>query len=234
MTKKFLHFCFAVACIVAATKLPGQDATALLQRAHEARASWRGFPGFRAQVHIADEQVAVNGWVQVDAQGNIQCQVPDAPSWFEPKLKSFVEHRFGDDRDYQATFQPDSPTHPLGQLVKIENDALMGSRYRVKDDVVREVHRTMPDSRFTITVLEVKRNPQRKYLPGVYTVSYWDAQGKLTSVTVEVDDWLHRDGWDLPLRWLTVRSADGGARQVRSVQFSDHTWLTNPAANGRP
>ncbi|GIW91413.1 MAG: hypothetical protein KatS3mg109_1845 [Pirellulaceae bacterium] len=208
-----------------------EDAAAVLRKAHEARSTWNGFPGFRADVVVVDGQTQANGWVEVDRHGAIRFEVPNAPAWFEGKLRSFVEHRFGDAaREYQASFETEPQPHPLGRLIRIDNDTLMGSRYRVDGDVVREVHRHPADGHFTITVLDVQRNPLGKYVPRVYTVSYWDSQGQLVAVTVERDDWLHKDGWDLPLGWVTIRTANGSQRQVRSVTFSNHSWLSAATA----
>ncbi len=218
--------CLGIVLGALVTELRSDEAAELLSRAHQARATWNGFPGFRANVQLRDNDTQASGWVEISAQGDVRFEVPGAPNWFGGKLRSFVEHRFGSpDSEYQARLESEAIEHPLGRLIRIENDALMGSLYRIDGDVVREVHRNPRDSKFTITVLDVHRNPKGKYVPRVYTVSYWDNQGQLVAVTVERDDWIYRDGWDLPQGWITVRSAPGREREVRSVTFSDHTWL---------
>jgi hypothetical protein len=213
--------------------LLGEDGTEFLQRAHRARAVWNGFPGFRAEITVSDGAVIAQGNLLISPTGQLTIDVNQAPAWLEGKLKSFIEHRFSASDDYQAEIIQEATTHPLGTLLAIKGDSLMGSRYRILDDVIREVHRQPEGGRFTITVLDVHRNPQGKYLPRVYSVSFWDSAGNLVATTVELDEWTRVADWDLPLSITTVRTASSHQREVRQIRFTNHVLLESPVANSQ-
>ncbi len=63
----------------------------------------------------------------------------------------------------------------------------------------------MRDMRFTISVIEVYRNLEGKYLPRTYTVSFWDAKtGNLKSTSTVLDEWKRVSKWGLPSRLLSI------------------------------
>ncbi len=199
------------------------DATALMVRSHDARADWKGFPGFTAEVVATQDGESATGTIAVSASGDMTLELPSSMAWAERKLDSLVSHRFGDtSREYDVSFADAVKNHPLGRLIKINDDALMGSQYRVQDDVIREVHRNMGDTRFTITVIDVARNKDGQYLPTMYTVSYWDSKtGDLKSTSVVRDDWKRVGKWDLPAKLLSVDSSDEGQRHVREIRLTN-------------
>jgi hypothetical protein len=137
------------------------------------------------------------------------------------------------ERKYDVSFADDEAHHPLGRLIRINDDALMGSHYRIRDDVITEVHRKLENLRFTITVTEVHRTAEGKTLPKAYTVSYWDAKtGGLTRTNAAVDEWTRVGRWDLPTRLLSFESTDDNRRNVREIRFSKLKLLhTAGAAN---
>lgn len=189
---------------------------------HGARATWDGFPGFTADLVVTEDGKQATGKMSVSETGDVELQLSDSFSWAQKKLRSLVGHRLGgSDRNYDVSFA-DGLTTPLGRLIKINDDTLMGSRYRVQGDIIREVHRNMKDIRFTITVIDVSRNKEGKYLPSVYTVSYWDTKtGALKSTSVVRDHWKRVGKWDLPARQLTVESTDKGTRHVKEIRLNN-------------
>lgn len=230
--KRSSLLCASVVALVAAVTYvsAGQapDATTLMVRAHEARATWNGFPGFAADLVVLDDEELAQGKLEVSASGELTLELSDKRfGWVERKLRSLAAHRMADgDREYDVSFADENEQHPLGRLIRINDDALMGSRYRIQDDVIREVHRTMDDTRFTISVMDVARNADGGYLPKFYTVSYWDTKtGALKSTSVVRDDWIRVGHWDLPARLLTVESRGDAKRSVRDIRLSNHRLL---------
>jgi hypothetical protein len=227
----------ATIAVVAGLALPAArgetdaEATAeqLMARAHDTRATWDGFPGFTAELAVSANEQQASGIVEFSADGAVKVSLPEGFEWVETKLQSLADHRRGGgDRKYDVSFADDHTQHPLGRLIKINDDALMGSHYRIGGDVITEVHRTMGDTRFTITVIDVARNREGKYLPKMYTVSFWDVKtGNLKSTSVIRDQWLEVDRWELPSDLLTIETADDGQRVVKEIKFQGHKLLDN-------
>jgi hypothetical protein len=109
----------------------------------------------------------------------------------------------------------------------------MGSHYRIQVDVIREVNRKMDGGRFTITVLEVRRNAEGKYLPGVYSVNFWNADGSLRSSTTTCEAWVRVATFDLPLTHDSVTAGKDVHKNVR-MEFSQHRLLTDGAEQAQP
>jgi hypothetical protein len=208
-----------------------QSAEELMRRAHDARATWEGMPGFAADILVNADGLTAAGSLEVGPDGEVSLKLEGDFPWVERTLRSLAAHRRAESRgSYDVSFADDEVYHPLGRLIKINDDSLMGSQYRIQGDVIREVHRKLNDVRFTITVLEVARNAEGKYLPAVYTVSFWDAEsGKLKSTSVVHDEWMRLGRWDVPSRVISIETADG-ARHVREIRFSGHRLLDAQAA----
>lgn len=204
----------------------GPTAEEMMRRAHEARATWEGLPGFAAEMLVYSDGRTASGTVEVRPDGNVSLQLEGEFPWVERTLRSLVAHRRADARDtYNVSFADDDGCHPLGRLIKINDDTLMRSQYRIREDVITEVHRKLDDVRFTITVLDVVRNAEEKYLPAVYTVSFWEAEsGKLKSTLVVRDEWTRLGRWDVPVRMIQIETSDG-ARHVREIRLSGHRLL---------
>lgn len=201
----------------------------LMVRAHAARATWgEDFPGFSADVRLSRNSQRVAGRLTVTADGEVQLDIPESfdAEWAQRQLDSLVQHRqAGSDREYNVSFADDETTHPLGRLIKFNEDRLH-SIYRIKGDVITEVHRTMGDQRFTISVLGVTRNAEGKYLPRTYSVSFWEAgSGDLKTSSTVQDTWKRVRRFDLPARILTVTTEDGSERDVKEIRISGHVLL---------
>jgi len=208
----------------------------MMIRAHEARAEWKNFPGFEAEIIVSHNGKQTTGNVNVTGDGEVRLILPDKPTttWVQRSLESLVAHRQSSEgREYNVEFADDVTTHPLGRLIKLNED-LMGSKYRIKDDVITEVHRTMKSIRFTITVTEVTRNKEGKYLPRCYSFSTWDVKtGNLKSNTVAHQQWKRVGSFDLPKRLVWVKTSDDGKRGVRQIDFRKLRLLTSSTTGGK-
>ncbi len=204
------------------------SAEEMMLRAHAARATWEKFPGFRAKVELNRGGQVLSGEVVVRGDGAVSLQFPQAVdlTWAQRKLDSLVAHRLPTgETSYNVQFADEQVQHPLGRLIRFNDDRLH-SVYRIRDDVITEVHRQMGETRFTISVVEVARNAEGKYLPRTYTVSFWDgSSGALRSTTTVYNAWVRVGGFDLPQRVLSIETADGGRREVNQILFSGHELL---------
>jgi hypothetical protein len=216
----------------AASPAAQQPAGQVLAAARGHRAVWNDFPGFCANMDVWFDGTHAAGEILVNKSGQVEFKGLEqlGEGFVDRHLSSLVMHRLaGRQFDEKASFEEDDH-HVLGRRLRLADDR-MGSVYRIRDDVITEVNRIMGNKRFTISVLDVSRNDEGKYLPRVFTVSYWDtATGKLESSETVFHDWKRVGRFDLPRSLVVVSAGDGGKRQVLKVGFSDHQLLVEEQA----
>ncbi|MBX6311706.1 MAG: DUF3386 family protein [Isosphaeraceae bacterium] len=222
----------ALATLTVTCLLPGmaaaQEGSAddQLRRAREARATWdESFPGFTADLVIQMDSAATRGKVQVSPEGDVAVEAPEgqARAWAVEQLRSEVLHHRARPSPFgaQAEFAEPEGKHPLGRLIRLEGDR-MGSSYRIAGDQIREVNRTMGGEKFSIKVLLSRKNAEGKYLPEVFTVTYWDAAtGDLKKVETFSVSYIRLGRYDLPATRTQVVSEDKDA-PVRRLELSNH------------
>ncbi|HEY1600260.1 MAG TPA: DUF3386 family protein [Pirellulales bacterium] len=215
---------------VAAAPVPATaTAQEILTTARDARAVWDDFPGFSADLVLRQGTENRTGRITVSAEGDVQLAGFDGMELgrVEQVLASLVQHRMGGGGPTGAvSFVAEEAEHPLGRMIRFDEDKDLHSAYRVTDGVVTEVNRQMGPSRFTISVLDVYRNPAGKYLPTTFNVSFWDKDfGKLTSSETHLNQWLDVGGFDLPQRIVILRAEDQ-KRDVVSLSFANHQLLS--------
>lgn len=237
--KKVVHYCTLALKVPGDSKAAGgasaakdDEAPLVMRRARLARAAWENFPGFEAELKLFAEGGEQEGKITVSAGGEVELSgiklKGEKP--ILTTLRSLVSHRLGRGSDDDAVSFVEEPSgHPLGRLIRFDDDSAMGSHYRIKDDVIREVNRKNESGKFTISVFEVRRNPEGKYLPGVYSVNFWNKDGTLRSNTTVVESWTRLESFDLPLTHDSVTAAAGEQRNVR-MEFSAHKLLQKAAA----
>ena len=232
--KKVVHYCTLALrtaegkeTAAAAASAKTDEASELMRRARESRAAWQKFPGFEADLKLFTDGHEQSGKIKVTAGGQVELwgfQLKDDKPVLTV-LRSLVGHRMGSGgEDSNVSFAEESTGHPFGRLIKFNSDTAMGSHYRIKDDVIREVNRKSESGRFTISVLEIRRNEEGKYLPGVYTVSFWNKDGSLKSTTTTNETWKRIGAFDLPLTHDSVATSANELRNLR-MEFSGHTLL---------
>jgi hypothetical protein len=204
-----------------------KTASELISAARDARASWNNFTGFEADLTLFAEGRSQTGRIKFAADGQVTLtgfQLQDEKAVLAT-LRSLVGHRTaGGESDDRVSFADDQTDHPLGRLIKLDYDSAMASAYRIKDDVIREVNRQTDTGRFTISVFEVNRNPEGKYLPGFYTVSFWNKDGSLKSSHTVHETWTRVGSIDLPATHDAAYAEKDGRRNV-SMKFSNHKLL---------
>lgn len=211
----------------AGTAASDPQATRLLSDARASRAVWEDFPGFTADAVVHLDGEVVRGSVTVNRHGVVELEMPEdaARSWVQHHLDQMVDHRMPSGSiGNEATFEDHLVSHPLGRKIRLQEDS-MGSVYRIRDDVVTQVNREMHDMRFTITVLEVTRNDEGKYLPRTFSVSFWDSEtGALRFNQTHVQSYTKVEQFELPLRFMEVHSG-ADTYHVRTIDFENHKLI---------
>lgn len=207
------------------------SADQILAAARDARAMWDDFPGFTADLVIAIGSERLPGRIQVSADGEVELLGFGDAAIDRPRqiLESLVQHRSGGGGPLgHVSFVDEQGVHPLGRLIRFEEDKELNSAYRVQDNVVTEVNRLMGPTKFTISVLDVHHNPDGKYLPTTFNVSFWDKDsGRLKASETHLNDWLRVGNFELPERIVVFRAEDG-KREVVSMEFAGHRLLGAP------
>lgn len=214
----------AAANTTAAEKPVDDSALAALVRARDGRAMWTDFPGFSGRLAVSDNGQQTEGKFTIDANGTVELDMAKSPlaDWVEEQLNSLVQHRMPDGEVTQGnvTYADNDTTHPLGRKIDL-GDPNLQSAYRLKDDVIMEVNRNMGPMRFTISVLEIVRNAENKYLPRAFTMNFFDIKtGDLRTGLAYWNDWQRVGKFDLP-RTITEVTAKRGGATTRQIAFAD-------------
>lgn len=200
-------------------------AARLMQRAHDGRVVWLAFPGFSANITAATGDKQTAGTITVTKDGTLELKLdqPEGMQWVERTLSSVVNHRLaGDDATTNVEFADEQENHPLGRLIK-SKDAAEHSLWRVKDDVLTEVHRINDKTRMIISVGEVSRNAEKKHLPKSYVVTTFDAAtGAIQQSRQLTNEWAAIGGYDLPARLTAVVNKADGSRTVEEIVLTNH------------
>jgi Protein of unknown function (DUF3386) len=206
------------------------QARGLLQRAFEKTARWpAGFKGFTADLLANADGKETKGQVTVKSAQEVEVVLddPDLHKWATSTIGMIAVHRGPrtfDQSDGKSvlTLGP-AGSHPLGQPVHI-HDALK-SHYRIKDDRITQINRSMGPIKFTINIEDSALTQDGKYLTTRYTVYYFNPQdGKLTNVESFMDTHVRISQADLPASRRVI-SADNGAVSIRTLTFTNHHLL---------
>ena len=199
-------------------------ATELLADARAARAVWKDFPGFTADLEVNVDGKVVKGRVTVSPKGEVTLKLPDDEHerWARRTLASVVGHRLddGSGASTACAFEDDNADHPLGRAVRVLDDEFHSS-YRIRGREVIVVNRDMKDARFTITVMENEVNTEGKYLPVCFVVNTWDTKtNALTSSETHHQSWKRVEAFDLPENLMVVTATEG-KQEARSLKLTN-------------
>jgi Protein of unknown function (DUF3386) len=208
------------------------NARELLHRAFDRTARWRAdFVGFAATLAANDNGVQHRGAVKMMLPRTVEVSIAEADlqQWAQAQLAMMAGHRAyrafdQSDGKYILTLGPEE-AHPLGRLIYIHGDG-MNSRYRVRDERICQIQRSMERVRFTINIEDSMATRDGKVLTTRFTVYYFSpSTGELTQVESFVDDYTEVHGVVLP-KARRVTFADHGEARVRELVMSDHVLLT--------
>jgi hypothetical protein len=206
------------------------QARELLRRAFEKTARWpAAFQGFGADLTVTTDGKEVKGTVTVKSPQEVVVSLddPDLQKWATSTIAMIAVHRaprtFEQSDGKSILTLERGATHPFGQTVHI-HDALK-SHYRIKDERITQINRTMGPVKFVINIEDSTLTPDDKYLTTRYTVYYFNPQdGKLTNVESFSDAHVRIGQADLPASRRII-SAESGAVSVRTLTFSNHRLL---------
>ena len=206
------------------------QARELLRRAFEKTARWpAGFQGFAADLTVNADGKEVKGHVTVKSPQEVLVSLDDADlqKWATNTIAMIAVHRGPrtfEQSDGKSVLTLDQGTsHPLGDTIHI-HDALK-SHYRIKDDRITQINRTMGPMKFTINIEDSALTQDGKYLTTRYTVYYFNpSDGKLTNVESFSDTHVRVGQADLPASRRII-SAENGAVVVKTLTFRNHRLL---------
>jgi hypothetical protein len=201
-----------------------------LKRARDGRSIWHDFPGFTADLSVTSGGELVKCKVAIDANGTVELQMPKSPraDWVEEQLTSLVQHRMPDGEVMQGEvkYANNDRTHPLGRKIDLGDPSLQ-SAYRLKEDVIMEVNRSMGSMRFTISVLEIVRNAENKYLPRSFTMNFFDSKTGVQKMSLGyLNEWQRVGAFDLPRKIVEVSAQQGGI-STKQIEFSNCKLIEN-------
>ena len=157
----------------------GPTAVAVLAAAREHRSVWtKDFPGFKADAVVTIDGETKRGKLKIDAAGSVELAMPDSKpaDWARDQFESMVQHRKPDGQvaEGKVVFADDDTANPQGRKIMLGDDRR--SSYRIKNNAIMEVTRGGDPLWFTISVLEVQWNPEKKYLPRSFVINYFDTK----------------------------------------------------------
>lgn len=205
-------------------------AVELFEEALAARAQWREFQGFTANLSGVMDGRPYKGHATVDGAGSVTLETDEETvrDWVRDQLGSLVMHRRA--RDQSSASRP-APTlwfadrdeqHPLGRLLTFSGGDFAAS-YRIKDRQIMTVNRHLGPQEMTITMQENEVNSEGLFLPHDYTVQYWNSEdGTLQRTEVIQDRWQRVGAWDLPVEHRVTSASDQGL-SVRTILLSGHS-----------
>ena len=204
-----------------------------LRRAFENTARWpKDFKGFTAELTVNINGKEFHGPVTVKGPREVSVQLGDGEvqKWVQDQLAMIAVHRgprtFEEsDGKYALTIQDDG--HPLGKRLDIHGS---NSYYRLKDDRITQINRTMSHPSmasfaFTINVEESAVTQDKKNLTTKYTVYYFSPEdGKLKNVESFTDTHARVGASDLPATRRII-AFENGSVVVKSFSLSRHQLL---------
>ncbi len=208
---------------------PGDPQAHELLRAAHSRAYYfpRDFRGFRANVQYTGDTLDVAGVALVHGPRAIDLNLPapaEVTAWVRQELLSLIGHRWPvgfDESDGRFTLSLHDDGHPLGCLIRFEDDPFASS-YRLDDRRITQINRTMGSMRLTITIQEHAVTSDERLLPVHFTVAYWDlATNRLTRADTYSDQYAGINGLYLPTLRRVVTATDNGV-ETRQIRLTDH------------
>jgi Protein of unknown function (DUF3386) len=203
----------------------------LLQRVFEKTSRWpQGFKGFSADLTCQESGGVSNGSVTVKSprEVTIHLEHEHLQKWAEGQISMMAVHRgprsFEEsDGKYSLTLGEEDH-HPMGRLLIIHGDG-MNSTYRIKDDRITQINRSMERVKFTINVEDSLTTNDGKALTTRYTVFYFiPTDGALRQVESYSDSHAVVNGIYLPgIRRVSYN--ENGAVITRFLSFEHHRLI---------
>ncbi len=201
---------FVLADDLRSTKLV--TASELLQLARENREVFsEDFPGFRSRVTVRFDGLAFHGTCSFSPPGDLEFTfrkgaVPDV---VEATVRSMLMHRVPSSRaSVEGASYGEPDEHPLGRKIRLDDK--YESTYRIKDDRILQVNRSLGEIRRVLTVLETTTTASGRYLPRhVFAVLFDQTSGDVREAWTYISRFQQVSGEYLPLSRHVIRTSDG-------------------------
>jgi Protein of unknown function (DUF3386) len=202
-----------------------------LQRAFEKTSRWpQGFKGFTADLTCQESGRISNGTVMVKSPRDVTLHLEheDLQKWAEGQIGMMAVHRgprsFEESDGKYSIALGEEDHHPMGRLLIIHGDG-MNSTYRIKDDRITQINRSMERVKFTINVEDSLTTNDGKALTTRYTVFYFlPNTGELRQVESYSDSHAVVNGIYLP-GTRRVSYNENGAVITRLLTFEHHRLI---------
>lgn len=189
-----------------------------------------GFPGFRSNLTVHLDGTRYSGTMLYRPPRTVEIEFPDqaVPEWVTDRVRSMVMHRVPSDRlSESAAGLGKADDHPLGRQVFLADS--YRSMYRIRDDRILVVNRTLGDERIVITVLDTVETESGRYLPKYVAVARYDKEtGEVRESWSYVSQY-HEIGGNYVPRSRAIAKVGQGATTTVFLEWSQ-TELLEPAA----
>lgn len=185
------------------------------------------FAGYSADVVYNEDGKVHNGTVDYAPKAELKFEMKslgaDDYKKLSSDLRSLITHRSaGDfsksDGRHPITFGADDK-NPIGRLVHLNDE--MKSSYRIRDNQVVQVNRTMGGDLFSINILETTIVDGGKHLPRQFAVTYVDEKTKAIKRTqFFTDSFENVSGAWLP-KMRRIITVENGQTNVRVIEFQN-------------
>lgn len=136
---------------------------------------------------------------------------------YRRRVESLIQHRLPNDFDQgdgKNNLTWTGNDNLIGKQIAL-NDA-MNSMYRVNDNTILEVNRTLGNTKLIVNVLDTERLPNGKNLPKAMLVSYFDAISETLRRTETIlDEYREQDGILIPVSRRVHISENGTLRTFK-------------------
>jgi hypothetical protein len=217
--------CLALPVAFAADATP--SASEAMAAARKGRQVWRSFPGFQARVVATRDGERQEFDLVVSSNGDIKSSgTTDGDwAWVKSALDSVIGHRFAESEETASDgfvyVDGDEAVSPQGRLIR-STGPMEKSQWRVRGDVLTEVHRISEKTHLRIGVSEVWRTPDGLHLPRSFSVVTWDrGTGAIRKVRNVHQSWERMGAFDLPRSWRVCEDQPGQDSHVMELEFSD-------------
>jgi hypothetical protein len=208
------------------------NAKALLQGAFDKTSRWgENFPGITADLILNQNGTEYKGKVIIKSSKETEVTLSVGPEgeallgWLKNQVGMMAAHRASrsfeeSDGKYAITFAKELDLHPLGRQICINGDG-MNSRYRIQDNRISQISRSMGKMRFTINIVESMTTKDDKFLTTQYVVYYFTPEGQISQVENFTDTPFEICGVYLP-GTRRIISVEAGEVIVRVLEFKNH------------
>lgn len=201
-------------------------AAELFRAAYENRYTWdEGFPGFEADFTLVLDGQTYTGKATIRPDLSVSVETGDAKAqeWLYNQLKDVVVHRKRSSFDAahgKHTFTYDGEADETGAVPVVVGGDAMGSHYKLRNNQVVQVSRTMGRMAFTINHLDKLDTPQG-YISTAYNAVFRSAQtGEVTAQRKFEDTYEEFRGYWVMTRQV-VHSREGDKSTVTDISFSN-------------